>query len=363
MDAKLPQSRSLIVMNTMRPMLCAVALTLPLMVSGASGTANAGHPSSATPSVVTVGTYNVLKANELGVPSWQVRREKVQRTLLESGADVLALTEVTQHDVGGRTQREDVTQLLSSSYAPLIPNVDQCVRPRDAGGQLSGPNPCTHSTAIYFNPARARQAPSTTGQPASGRILASTVASNLSPAGGSREVGFAMVQPTVGLPFLLIAVHLPTEKTTLGEADRQAFASAVTEWGTQVARNAGYPNAAMVLAGDLNSYAVRQPKGAQWILSRNGWSDTYAGPVRWKLGGRFATINVTPATREAQGFPLRPFRYVAKREPTRIDYVFLHGSLTLVGYATVVQLLPDGRFDPAYQGSDHNMVLAAFTSP
>jgi endonuclease/exonuclease/phosphatase family metal-dependent hydrolase len=344
-------------------MLGAVGMTFALVLSGAGVTAHASHPSRATPSVVTVGTYNVLKANEVGVPSWQVRRERVQRTLLESGADILALTEVTQHDVGGRTQREDVTQLLAGNYVPFAPEIDQCVRPRDANGQLSGPNPCTHSTSIYLKPDRARQLPSNTGQPASGRILASTVTPNMSAEGGSREVNYAMVQPSVGAPFLVIAVHLPTQKTATGETDRQAFAAAVTAWAQQVASDAGYPNVAMVLAGDLNSYSARQPKGAQWILAQNGWRDPYQGPVRWKIGGQYATINVTPATRSAQGFPSRPFRYAAKREPTRIDYVLLYGALTPIGYATIVKLLPDGRFDPAYQGSDHNMVVAAFTSP
>ena len=52
-------------------------------------------------------------------------------------------------------------------FATIQPADNQCVRPRDSYGQLSGPNPCDHSTGIIYKSA-------TTSVMPSAKALAST---------------------------------------------------------------------------------------------------------------------------------------------------------------------------------------------
>jgi len=335
------------------------ALAFTLTVSAPTLTA---HATTLEPST-TITTWNILKANTPTAPSWQQRRTAMQNTLLATGSDALALTEVTQHAIApGITQRDDVTALLAPTYQPAPTDINECIRPRDSTGQLTGPNPCTHTATIYFNPTTTRVADTPNATPTSGRLLASTIAPTLSPTAGSREVSYAFLQPVNSpTPYLLIAAHLPNGQTPTAENDRTTFASDITTWAQNLTTTAGWPTIAMVLAGDLNSFRHRQPAGAQKILTDNGWTDPFYGPLETKKGGQYATINITPNTRSANGFPTTPHHYTPKREPTRIDYILLRGPITATNYETIVHLTPKGTFDPTYRASDHNAVTVTAT--
>ena len=99
---------------------------------------------------------------------------------------------------------------------------------------------------------------------------------------------------------------------------------------------------------DLNSFAKRQPQGAQRQLTNTGWVDAFSAHQRANV--RYSTVNHS-ATHGLTGFPTAPrVQKITKLNPTgeapRIDYV-----MHLTGQA----------FNPDFQASDHQMVKAVMT--
>jgi hypothetical protein len=61
------------------------------------------------------------------------------------------------------------------------------------------------------------------------------------------------------------------------------------------------------------------------------------------------------------GYPVHPTRH--PYPTSRIDYLLVKGSTHTYRYTNVLNLLPDGRFDPRLEGSDHNLQLATIGLP
>jgi hypothetical protein len=119
---------------------------------------------------------------------------------------------------------------------------------------------------------------------------------------------------------------------------------------------------------DLNSYAKRQPNGAQQVLVNGGWTDAATAPTKRNV--QFSTINYNPLLGlSEQGFPTKPYEFrTSKKNPvlnaTRIDYVMAKGAgIVPLDYEVVIRLNPDGTFSPDYQASDHQMVRATLSFP
>jgi endonuclease/exonuclease/phosphatase family metal-dependent hydrolase len=342
---------------------------------------------------ITAATYNVCKVNCSTKYPWAQRRNAVVRTVAEASPDVLAVQEAPTLPWRATTQWADLTTLLSGvGYQ----------QPSDRDGCSDG---CTRGAHIYFNPTRLRPysilRPS--GQPEpppqcmvylnnpnlpedlSGRefrdwrtyrcrdFLGYSPTQDVGVGMASqreltgmgwgpiqdRNVSWAYLQDiATGGVFLAVSVHLPTEKTTKGEDVRQSVARALPGWIDSLNADRGLTGVPALIMGDLNSYATRQPRGAQWILGQAGFVDAFEAPDR--VNPRYGTVNYTPRIRKWDGFPPKPFRYA--NEASRIDYVLGKNGVLPLRHEVVLHLR-GGKFDPDYRGSDHNLVRTQLSLP
>ena len=110
--------------------------------------------------------------------------------------------------------------------------------------------------------------------------------------------------------------------------------------------------------GDLNSFQKRQPKGAQTVFYRSGFVDAFAADRR--INARYPTVNITPVTRRWGGFLPAPPKYSGLA--SRIDYILVKNAVKPQRYEVFLKLR-NGRFDPRFRGSDHNLVRARLSLP
>jgi endonuclease/exonuclease/phosphatase family metal-dependent hydrolase len=288
-------------------------------------------------------TYNVcLITCNAPAPSWSVRRDRVERVIARSGADVLSLSEATDIAYGPITQWVDIQHFAAPlGYVPPRIDDDRC---KSRG--------CVHTARLMFKAATVQQlsfpSQSSAGFWRVGDIAPEVVSER------DRQVTWAYLQaPGVTGPFLAVAVHLSTFKTAAGEQHRIAFGKAVTDWAESMNAARGLAGAPVILMGDFNSYKFRQPHGVQQVLLDAGWGDSIDAPVRRNV--HINSINYTPTQRT--GWPLRPI-YNKWRPAARLDYIMFRGAVTPRTYAVVVYKNHDGTFNKALQGSDHLMVRA-----
>ncbi len=329
----------------------------------------AAPPASAAGSLVFA-TYNVCGAKPnsgscaTGAAPWEARRDKTQRVIAASGADVLGLQEVTNNPVAGaKTQAEDVARLIApSGYVPItVGEADnECRRPRDSAGQLAGPSPCETTAMLTYRPASVSVFQPPQGS-ATGRVMLQSIAAGLDAGTAHRSVEWAYLKGNNGAgPFLAISLHTDSDKSGAAEASRIAVASGLAGWVSLVNATRGMNGTPAILMADLNSYAARQPNGAQKVLTNTGWLDSFNATVKKNV--QYPTINENPANGQ-NGFPVAPYVFrPTKKNPkgyaTRIDYIMGFGQgITMVNYEHVMFL--NGRaHNPDYQGSDHQMVRA-----
>lgn len=171
-----------------------------------------------------------------------------------------------------------------------------------------------------------------------------------------RNISWAYLRHlATGRVFLALSVHLPNEKTALGEQVRRTVATNLPGWAAQLSSSLGVPDVPVVIGADLNSYQERQPAGAHSILGRS-FTDGFAAKDR--VNERYATINKNGVINARfGGWPAKPYKY--NRPGTRIDYVFGKG-LTPVRYELFLRLRGDGFFDERYRASDHNPVVTTW---
>lgn len=357
-------------------MVAAGAIVAPLLVGAA---AQAQVTGSVT---VTAQTFNVCKGGPDGsiaacttpAPSWSIRRDRVANVIRAVGADVVGLQEATNYSTpnGAKTQQEDI-RALAATIGYAQPEFDvagpenECKRPRDADGELSGPSPCVNTSMLLFNTATTSAASIPDGSASGGVVMAGSIASGLDAESAPRSVAWAFLQKN-GSTFLAISVHTSNAKTPEGEASRVTFAFGLAPWARALSANKGFPaDLPVILLADLNSFHKRQPQGAQTALVNNGWTDSFSAPLQKNIS--YSTINYSADKRgNPQGFPAKPkltkkTKNNKKAAATRIDYVLGLNGVRFSRYEVVMFLNPDGTFNPDFQASDHQSVVADAVLP
>lgn len=308
-------------------------------------------------------SYNVCKTDcAPPAPSWDVRRDRVARTIVESSLDVVGLQEVThQPTTRAKTQFLDVQQLVApyGFVAPAYtPESDEC------RWTAANPHPCTHTTGLLYQSATVQQATTPNGTASAGTVPMSRIVAGLTPDAAPRKVVWAYLRGTNGAgPFLALSVHTSTFKDQANEVSRVAFGQSLTGWVEAHNAAHGMSGVPVVLMADLNSYRKRQPNGVQQVLVNAGWTDAATAQVKRNV--EFSTINYNPLLpADVQGFPAKPYRFKTTRskpvlDATRIDYIMARGAgVAVLDYEVVIRLNAAGAFIPEYQGSDHQMVRA-----
>lgn len=318
-------------------------------------------------------SYNVCKtACAAPAPPWEVRRDRVARTIVESGVDVVGLQEVTHHPTSAaKTQYLDLVSLLRPhGFVPVAYTTasDSC------RWTAERPHPCTHTTGLVYRAATVRQVVMPDGRASAGTVPMADISPALTADAAARKVVWAYLEGVPGGadaeigPFLALVVHTSTLKDPASEASRVAFGRALDGWIQAHNEANGMLGVPVVLMADLNSYRRRQPQGVQQVLVDAGWIDAAGAPVQRNT--QYSTINVNPLLDLGeQGFPARPYVFRVTRlhpqiDATRIDYIMARGNgVSVLDYEVVMHLQADGSFDPAYQGSDHQLIRATIALP
>lgn len=328
----------------------------------------AAAPPAAAAQDLVFATFNVCKTLcAAPAPSWEERRVKVARVLTEYGLDVVGVQEATNYAVANApTKWDDIQQLVRPAgyVAPSFSlSENACRRPRDARGQLAGPSPCKNTAGLLFRSSTVEQMGSANGTATAGITTTGAIAPVAGEA-GQRSVMWAYLRGRNSTqPFLAISLHADNEKTQATENARMALGRSLGGWVTSMNAVHGFPNAPAVLMADLNSFAKRQPDGAQAQLRTTGWTDSFTAPIRRNI--KYSTINYNPALIDGSGFPRKPYAFrVTQRNKlgaaTRIDYIMSYGSgVQMLDYEVVIRLNLDGTFNEDYRGSDHQMVRAS----
>lgn len=339
---------------------------LAAVLLAGSGVVLAVAPPAAAAGSLVFATFNVCKYDcKAPAPAWSVRRDRVQRVVAESGADVIGLEEATRLKLpSGKTQIEDIKALIApSGYVPIevAPKNDACRQPRKPNGHIAGRSPCVNTAMLVYKSATVQPVQPPNG-PGAGRTMQKFIAAGLAPGSATRSVEWAYLRGVNGAgPFLVVNLHNDQEQSASAEQSRVALGQALTGWVASLNAASGMPNTPVVLVADLDSFAKRQPEGVQKQLTDAGWQDAFSAPDRVNI--QYATIH-SKGAEPGSGFPDRPTVYLpTKKDPlragTRIDYVMAYGpGVTMLRYENVLHLTPDGAFNPDYQASDHQMVKA-----
>ena len=311
-------------------------------------------PGSVTPSGtrLRVATYNVNSVSaSAGLPghTWRDRRARVAAAIAQSGASVVGTAEATTADAGvgyGVRQWEDLRDLVATpTYGGYA--IANSVTSATTGG---APN-STVGAHLFYRPALVTREAGAFVSPR--RELGLSWPSTLT----DRYFSWARFRVNAtGARFYAVAVHLPANAGTTSYASLRAKEIAAIDSVHVGARR----RAARAADGRPELQLRRDTPGPDTVLVGRGYYDASAAAKRYYP--RVSTANMTNQVDNlaVRGYPTRPYVY-AYAAP-RIDYIFVKNAPGSWRYANQLVLV-DGRFDPRYQGSDHNLQWAEIGIP
>jgi endonuclease/exonuclease/phosphatase family metal-dependent hydrolase len=338
------------------------SLTDRYRVSGSGTWALAGAESTSGPvSRLTVASWNVqgisASARFTAGDRWAQRLPRVVANIEDVHPDLIGLQELTTARVHSDCLNPRGSYPCQEQYQTLESALrDAGVQYRDARTDANAwvygqPRAAYADSALFYNPAKLAMRDSGFLSPRSllGREWPSSLAdeagmwgrfSTVAPAGGpSRE-------------FYAVSIHLPAGDHA---AVRSAEAAAIAAFMDDKARQPDGTTLPVVVVGDFNDNGALAADAGSLRLLADHYVDAAATSDR--SGLVYSTSNGTNGQDGAD--PGYPVHAVAHPYPTsRIDYIMIKNSPHLFAYRNLVRLVAERRFDPRFQGSDHNMQVA-----
>ncbi|MGN6742314.1 MAG: endonuclease/exonuclease/phosphatase family protein [Amnibacterium sp.] len=329
----------------------------------------AGAPADHRPVTrVQVASWNVQSitatASFTSKDQWAQRKARVVANIENLHPDLIGLQELTSArlDPTGchnspsagifrcTEQYQTLQTALSSSAGVAVPYRNAR---EDAISWLytQGSNVYVDS-ALFYNPARLTVV-------TSGFVSPRTIMGSAWPSSQADEVGMwaeFSTRTTPSRSFLALSIHQPAGSSSAVSQLRKAEAAAVARWIDGKATRPDGTRLPVVFVGDLIANGGSDPNAGSLQLRHLGYID--AGATTNRGGYNYSTSNATNGTDGADdGYPVHA---VTHPYPTsRIDYIMIRRSPFTYGYRNEVRLVPGTtRFDPRYQGSDHNLQLA-----
>jgi endonuclease/exonuclease/phosphatase family metal-dependent hydrolase len=298
---------------------------------------------------ITFATWNLAKPTSNKVPAWSKRRIAFRNTIMESGADVLAIQEASEGTVTGKngksmTAWDDVQDLAAESgFVPLDLQKDSCL------------SRCVHTARLMYRSSVMHQVDLGDEIASAGDGELKDITDGLSYSKFRQfSWGFLEANNAPG-PILVISLHTDNSKSKKGIAERALLGKGITPWAKAKIAAAGLPDIPIVLMGDFNSWLEREPKGMVYQLQQDGWIDTYDSAIsKDKESTRAYTTSYTSGSNS--GWPKSPRM---SDSPTRIDHImYLGKNIQTEIYTVELHLNDDGTFNNDYRASDHMMVTA-----
>jgi endonuclease/exonuclease/phosphatase family metal-dependent hydrolase len=330
--------------GTAMPLARSMAAAYRLTLAGTRSHVGTVSPGGSRVRVATWNVNSVASTAGFAGYRWSDRRTKAAAGVATSDAALLATAELSTGDAGmgnGLRQWEDFRDLLArpgyGGYA-----IANTVTP----GTTNGDRNATVGAHLFYKPGTLTRESGGIVSPK--RLLGSKWPAKLT----DRYFSWARFRVnTTGKTFYAVAVHLPAKNAAHTYPSlRRTEMAAIDKYMT--AKAGGRP---VVVMGDLNSTFAADPYSAiNWLIGR-GYYDTAATGNR--SNAQYSTVNISKQidNRATPGYPTRAYAY--KYPAPRIDYILVKGSPGSWRYANQV-VLRNGRFDPAFQGSDHNLQWA-----
>ncbi|MER7796800.1 endonuclease/exonuclease/phosphatase family protein [Microbacterium sp. NPDC096154] len=301
---------------------------------------------AAASTAITVATYNVGSVKAVTSVPWSTRGAAVARTIDAVDPALVALQELNADAAG--TGRGNMIQDLDALLTR-----HQAVIPGDRFRPSSTSVPGAH---LFYDPAHLRLQEAAT---VSTKQLVGDAVWNVGSSTADQPFEWArFTVAATGRPFCAVSVHLtPNDTSSAAVARRRAAVERISAYMTERAPACGD----LVLLADFNDSIQARPsvsggsydgtKGAQARMIQLGWTNAAAAAARTNIRYKSAESG----TFVANGVP--GALSASELQAEWIDGIYTRGVGSAFSYGVDVRL-SGGRFDPAFHGSDHNLVWA-----
>lgn len=310
-----------------------------LSLAGTYSYAGQGAAEGDTLRVAEWNMHSIDNSKETTGYAWKDRRDKIVNGVKYANPDLLAAVELTTAYVKGEgktRQWEDLAKRLKPA------GYEVAYEPGPA--EEYGSN-VTRATHLFYKPSVLKVLDS--GDFALDSLPISWPKGLL-----VRTTSWAKFEVrATGETFFAVSAHLPPNSG--GHDYSKLRADAAKAIDAMISKKAGMDT--VIFAGDFNSSFITSKSGPAQALRSLGYYDTAAAPKR--SNPKTSTANQTNQrdNKGAPGYPYTPYEY--KYPAPRIDYIMVKNSAGAKQYTN--QIVRSGnKFDPKYQGSDHNLQWA-----
>jgi endonuclease/exonuclease/phosphatase family metal-dependent hydrolase len=300
---------------------------------------------------VTIASYNVGSVGATAsIPNraWPQRRTAVANTITKAGADVVAVQEAsTAQVVKGEAlmQYQDLQRRVAGAgYSLAVPSFD-----KPPAGVSRAEHLLYKKSRVTVVKSGFQSVKALAGRYASGTRWVDANGK----AEGDRQFSWALFRSvSSGTYFYVASIHLEQGSSSNTQAVRRAAAAGIRGFLSEQAARDGHTSAPAVIAGDWNTDVERYPASPVTDSVLAGYRS--AAATHRFVNAKYASANARTASVD-HGYPAKPYKYTYVGP--RIDHIMVKNGDGSVSYTNQI-VTKSGKFDPSYQGSDHNLQLA-----